>query len=169
MKEHNLSSHIKQISLSGILLALAVVLSFATFNMGGSKIYLVGIAIFLMPLCLKFPYMIITTLTSILIADTINGWLAYTWISMIAYGGAVVIIWLSKLLKLGIFYMASLVIASAFIIFIYYVLDMQMFGKSWAIKDVVATSIQFAIVVPVVSLMYYPFKIVLKATNIIEK
>lgn len=169
MEKYSTSDHIKQISLSGILLALATVLSFATFNFGGGYVYLIGIAIFLMPLCLKFPYMLMTAITAVTISDAINGWIINCWISMIAYGGAVVIIWLTKQLKLSIFYIVGLFVAAGFVIATYYFLELAMWGKAFAIKDVIATSIQFAIVVPTVSLLYIPFKVVLKATNIITK
>lgn len=160
------SDRIKQITLSGLLLAFAVIMSFATFNLGVGKIYLVGIAIFLMPLCLKFPYMIITALSAVAIADLLNGYIAMTWISMIAYGGGVTIIWSCKFFKLSFIYFIGIALAALFTSLTYYVLEIPMLGHAYAIKDLIATLIQFAIVAPVVMVLYFPVKLVLKAVNV---
>lgn len=146
-------------------MALAIALSFATFKIGGGGVYLIGIAVFVMPLMLRLPFALISGIASVVIADAISGYLMYTWISTIAYGSAIIIIWLSKLLKFKFIYVAGLVLASFVIVLIYYLLDLVMFGKAYAIDDAIATLIQFAIVVPIVAIIYQPLKLVSKLTK----
>lgn len=69
---------IYDIALSGLLMALAIVLSFATFKIGMGNVYLVGIAILIMPLVLKPQYAIITGIISVVITDALTGWIAFT-------------------------------------------------------------------------------------------
>lgn len=154
-----------EISLSGMLMALAIALSFATFKIGAGSVYLVGVAIFVMPLMLRLPFALITGITSVVIADALTGWIMFTWISVVAYGSAIVIIWLSKLLKFKLFYILGLIVASLVAVLIYYLLEMIAFDKAIATADAIATLIQFAIVVPMVSLLYQPLKMVSKLTK----
>lgn len=171
MEKHNTSGHIKQIAMSGILVALAVIMSFAHFTIGGGNVYLIGIVVFLMPLCLRFPYMLISAISSVVICDLITGWIAFTWISIIAYGGAVIIIWASTKLRFGFIFIGGLIIGSIYAVTIYYLLESSIdsIGHSIAVKDAIATSIQFAIVIPITSLLYFPLKLIMKPLGVIIK
>lgn len=71
-------SIVVEISLSGMLMALAIALSFATFKIGGGGVYLIGIAVFVMPLLLRLPFALISGIASVVIADAISGYLMYT-------------------------------------------------------------------------------------------
>lgn len=156
---------IYEITLSGLLMALAIALSFATFKIGGGGVYLIGIAVFVMPLMLRLPFAFISGIASVVIADALSGYIMYTWISVIAYGSAIIIIWLSKLLKFKFIYIIGLLIASFVIVLIYYLLDLVMWDQSYATADAIATLIQFAIVVPIVSIIYQPLKLISKISK----
>ena len=83
---------IYQITLSGFMCGLGIILGiYGTFNLGGGGVYLIAIVIFLMPLVLKLPALVLSTIITIITADAVTGYLAYTWISCIAYLSAVLI------------------------------------------------------------------------------
>lgn len=153
---------IQEITLSGVLMALAIALSFANFKVGGGSVYLVGIAIFVMPLVLRLPFALITGIASVVIADALSGWIAFTWISVIAYGLAILVIWLFKLLKFKFIFILGLLIASGLAIAVYFFIEWKVFDLALASSDAIATTIQFAIVVPIVSLLYWPLKTLTK-------
>lgn len=68
-------------------------------------------------------------------------------------------------MKFKFIYIAGIVVASFAIVLIYYLLDLVMFDKAYATADAIATLIQFAIVVPITSIVYQPLKIVSKLTK----
>ena len=149
-----------QIAFSGVFSALAIVLGFfAKFDLFGGHIYLIGIALFLAPIVLKLPFSIIVTSISILIVDWYSGWIAYTWISIIAYVSAIAIINVFKLFKTKILYIVFTLIGSIIIIMAFYALESIVFEKSQVINDLIATSIQMAIVLLTVWILYLPIRL----------
>ena len=150
-------SLVYEITLSGLLVAIGIVLGvFATFNIFGGAIYLVGIVAFLMPIILRLRFSIIAVLITITITDLIHGYIIYVWISLIAYGVATIIIWMFSKLRLKILFMPGLLLASVSVISIYFFLEVLVFDRAMAIKDLYANLVQFAIVIPCVSLLYTP-------------
>ncbi|MCR8613264.1 MAG: hypothetical protein NC236_02165 [Mycoplasma sp.] len=152
---------IKQIVLSGIMTALAVIVGmFAHFYFLGGQVFLVAIIIFLMPLLFKLNFLIINTVISVVLVDLLNNWITYTWISIIAYLIAVLTIWTCKHFKLKIFYMVGTLTAAGLVVLIYYLLEKKVFGEALAIDDLYATSLEMAITLPVVWILYFPIKII---------
>ena len=152
---------IKQIATSGVLVGLAVLLgAFARFPLFGGNVYLVGVIIFLMPLMLKYAYALASTLIAIVLTDLIGGWIAFTWISMLAYGTAVSIIYIFSVAKSKFIFIPGLIFGSMAAIAIYYFMELAVFDHAIAISDLYTTSIQFAIIIPIVALVYTPIKII---------
>lgn len=151
------------IVVSGFLTALAVLLgTFAWFPLFGGSVYLVGIVIFAMPLFLPFTYMLMSGTISVLLVDVFTGWVQYSWISILAYGAALIIIWTFVKLRLALFYFVGLFIAMLVAVTIYYFLIKVTIDNAYAISTIIATSIQFTIIFPISILLYYPFKIIQK-------
>lgn len=152
-------SPIIQISLTGVLTALAILMgAFAYFPWFGG-VYLVGAIVFLMPLILKFWYSLIGTLLSVFFTDLITGWIQYTWISLIAYSVGIIIIFIFSIPKIKLLFIPGLFIASLVITGIYFVLLWVMKDRAYAIFSSWGTMLQFAIVIPLTSLLYLPIKI----------
>ena len=152
-----------QIALSGILTGLAILIGFfGNFRVFGGDLNLIGIVIFIMPFFLKIQYSVISTGIAVVITDLLNGWIAFFWISMIAYIGAVVIISLFKFIKLKIVYFILISIAAIYIIGIYYFLENYSISNSFAVKDLVSTSIEVGITWTISMIIYLPIKIVSK-------
>ena len=150
---------IQQISLTGIISALGVILGIiSNFPLLGGRVYLVGSIIFIMPLILRFYFMVIGTFIIILLTDFFSGWLAYTWISMLAYLSSIIIIWLFLKKKNKYWFTFSLFIGSITNIFIYFVFEYIVFDQAQAISDLISTSIQFLIVIPISLFLYYPIQ-----------
>ncbi|WKX02805.1 hypothetical protein [Candidatus Mycoplasma mahonii] len=154
---------IKQITLSGLLIGLAIIIGlFLHFPLFGGQVYLIGIIIFVMPLFLRIDMLIISAISSVVLVDVISGFGQYSWMSAIAYGLAIIPIWLMLKLQFKIFYFISLIISSLIIIATYYFLERITFGSALAFKDFLATSLQMAIVVPIVIMLYWPLKMASK-------
>lgn len=152
---------IKHIALSGVLTALGIVLGlFAKFPLFGSNVYLVGIVVFLAPLILPFSFSFFTGTIIVILTDIFSGWGAYCWISFIAYGLGIMIVWLFSKMKLKTFFLLGLIMASAATTLIYFILSFVIWDLSRAISDLAATSIQFLIVVPVISMLFWPIKLI---------
>jgi hypothetical protein len=70
---------IYQIALAGMMTGLAILLgAYGTFTIGGSGVYLIGIVLFLMPLVLRLPMLVLSTIISVVITDLLTGYIAYT-------------------------------------------------------------------------------------------
>ncbi|TCG11732.1 hypothetical protein [Mycoplasma marinum] len=152
-------NHIKQIAISGLMVGVAVIVGFfGYFPLAGGNVYLLAAVIFLFPLVLKLPYAILSTISAVIMVDSLTGYIAFTWISIIAYVGAILIIWTMGLLKIKIIFLLSTLVASAYLIFIFLSLEWIIFGKSYALKDAIATTIQMSIVLPIVYIFYIPIK-----------
>lgn len=152
MKKNNV---VHQISIAGMLCALGILLgSFGAIKILGGSIYLCAIPIFLTPMFLRIEFSLMTTLATILMVDLISGWIAFTWISLVAYMGSVLIINFYPNNKKQINYYASIMIACAYAIVVYFFLEWIAFDFAYALKDLVYTSIQFAICIPVIILLY---------------
>ena len=157
------NSLVFQIALSGLLTGVAILLGFVgNFHVFGGNLNLIGIAIFIMPFFLKVQYSVISTAIAVVITDLLNGWIAFVWISLIAYVGAVLIISLFRIIKLKIIYFVLIASASLFIIATYYFLEMNAIDKSFALKDLVATSIEVGVATSVALIVYLPMRIVSK-------
>lgn len=162
MKERSI---VKHIALSGILAGLAILLGFfARFPLLGGNVYLIGIIVFIMPLLLRIDFALITAAISVVIVDLLWGWINYSWISVIAYCVPVIFIKLINKIK----FIGWLLIPVAFIISgawatgSYFILEYKFVDQGLAWKDLIATAIQFAIVVPVSILIYAPIKMYAK-------
>lgn len=157
----NHNNTIQQITLTGVLTALAVLIgAFAHFPLFGQQVYLVGAIVFMMPVALKFRYSLIGVITSIVLTDLITGWIQYTWISIIAYVIATIIIWVFSLIKLKMVFIPGLVIGSVAAIAIYFFLELSVLDKGIAIDGLLTNLVQFAIVIPLASLIYLPVKLI---------
>lgn len=151
---------IKQIVLTGIFTAAAILIgSFVHFPIFGSNVYLIGAVIFLMPIVLKMPFAIIGASISVVLSDLTTGWIAYTWISIIAYVGGVIIIKLFSYLHFKFIYVIGVLVASLFAIATYFI-TMNIFDKAQAFSELWTDLIQFAIVLPIVIILYRPIKII---------
>lgn len=152
---------IQQMTLTGVLTAIAVIVgAFAHFPLFGGQVYLVGAIVFLMPLILKLRYALIGTLVSVLLTDLITGWIQFTWISLIAYGVGTVIIFLFSIPKMKLLFIPGLIIASLTIAAIYFLLELSVFDKGLASSDFIASLVQFAIILPIVGILYTPVKLI---------
>lgn len=152
---------VKQIALTGILVALAIIVgAFAHFPLFGSQVYLVGIIIFLMPIVLRMPLAILGAIISVVLTDLITGWVAYTWISIIGYTLATVVLRLASLMKFKFTYMPALIFASGIVITTYYVFTFLAIDKSLADKETLTNLVQFAIIIPVVAILYTPIRLI---------
>ena len=144
-------------TLSGLLVGLGIILgTFATLHIFGGAVYLIGIVAFLMPIILRLKFSIISVLVTVAITDLINGYIIYVWISLIAYGVATIIIWMFSKLRLKILFIPGLLLAAISIVGIYFFMELITIDMAMAIKDMFANLIQFAIVIPIVSLLYTP-------------
>ena len=155
-------SIVKDITLTGILTALAIVVGlFAHFPLFGSHVYLVGIVVLLMPLVLRLPFAIIGGILSVILTDLYTGWIAYTWISVIAYMAGIIIIYLFvKLFKIKLMFLLGLLLGSVAITLIYFVLIYVVIDQAAAYDGLIANGIQFAIVIPSCALLYLPVRII---------
>lgn len=152
-----------QTALSGVLTGVAIVVGwFGNFHVMGGNLNLIAIAIFIMPFFLKMQFSVLSAGISVVIVDLLNGWIAYSWISLVAYVGAVIIISLYRFIKLKFVYFVLVIIASLFIVGTYYFLELYSFGKSFAMKDLVTTAIEVSIATGVAMIIYLPLKIVAK-------
>lgn len=155
---------IKQITLSGCLSAIAIVVGiFLHFNIFGGNLYVIGIIIFLFPLLLRIDFVIISSIISVSITDIFTGFGQYTWISILAYGFGVIIIWLFSKLRFKLAYMLGVLLAGIFIIVAYFFLELIVFDLSIALRDLATTSLEILISLSVVSFLYHPTKIIAKA------
>ena len=154
---------IKQITLSGMFLGLAIIVgAFGNFNIFGGSLNIIGIVIFVLPFFLKIQFSVITTALSVSIVDVIHSWGFATYISIIAYVGALLIMYLSKIIKLKIMYFVFLLISALWVIFIYYILERLVIGQDFAIKDIISTSIEMGAVVVSCLFLYIPMRIISK-------
>ena len=150
-------------TLAGFLSALAIIVGiFLYFPILGGNLYLIGIIIFLLPLLLRIDFALISTIISVTITDVVTGFGQYTWISILAYSFAVLIIWLFSKLKIKLAYMIGTLLGGAFIIIIYFFLELIIFDLALATRDLIATSLQILITLFIVSFLYYPIKIIAK-------
>ena len=144
-------------------MGLAIILGFiGKFYLAGGFISLVGIVIFIMPLFLKPAYLLITVPTTVVIVDAISGFLSESWISVIAYTTAVLIIMLTKIFKFKVLYMVGVLIGGAVIIVGYYLGETILYDHAYAKTSLIPNLIEFGIVIPVVWMIYFPMKIVSK-------
>ena len=155
-----------QISLSGFMCALGIVLGvYGTFYIGGGGVYLIGIVLFLMPLVLKLPALILSTLITVITADGMTGYIAYTWISCAAYLSATLIIWSFNIMfKLKFIYLISTFISSLVVVAVFYFFSMAIpwFSHARIISDVISTSIEVTAAFLVSGVLYLPFKLIPK-------
>ena len=152
-----------QIALSGVLTGLAIMVGFfGNFHIFGGDLNLVAVVIFIMPFFLKMQFSMLSAGISVVIVDLMNGWISNSWISLIAYVGAVAIISLFRFIKIKIIYFILVIAASLFIIGTYYFLESQVFSSSYAFKDLIPTSIEVSIATAVSMIIYLPLKIVSK-------
>lgn len=159
-------NEIYYIALSGVLLGLALIVGFfAQFPLFGGHVYLVGAVVLIMPLVLPFRYSFISGVLAVILTDVYSGWAMYCWISMIAYGVALCVMWFFSKSNSKWIFIIGLLISAAMIIWIYFVLEWGVFDKSIAISDVIATSIELAIAVPIAATLYHPIRLVVKATK----
>ena len=170
-KSHKNTKHwyrvsIYQLSLGGIMTAIATLLGiFGTFTIGGSGVYLISIVLFLMPLVLRLPMLIFSTIISVVLSDLFTGYIGYTWISCMAYLSAVLIIWLlNSLITLKITYLISTFVASLLVVAIFYLLSLgiPVFNHAQIINNTIATSIEVLIAFVVTNILYLPFKLIPK-------
>ena len=162
MKHNNAIYHIAQ---TGTLVSLGLILGFfAHFPLFGSNVYLVGIVVFLMPLVLPISYSLIGGILIVILADVFAGWGANSWISALAYGSGIIILWFFSKFKFKIFYILGLLLASIATTAIYFFLSWMQWDLTIALQDLAATAIQFLIVIPVVYLLYWPIKLVMSKT-----
>ncbi|NQZ66054.1 MAG: hypothetical protein HRT99_02415 [Mycoplasmatales bacterium] len=156
-------SIIYQISLTGILTSLGIVIGmFAYFPLGAGNVYLVGVILFLMPLVLKFQFALIGCLLSLLFTDLYTGYIATTWISLIAYSIGLLIIYWFRLLDKKWLFIVGLILGSLVVSIIYLILEFIVFDRAYAIADFWATLLQFTIIVPITSILYTPILIISK-------
>ncbi len=161
---HNI---ILQITISGLLVALAILIGiYGNFKIGGGGVYLLASIVFLFPLLLKFPYILLSTMSSCIMTDWLTGWIAFSWITLIAYTGAVTIIWLFQLTKFKIAYFLGVFLGSVFLVMTYLLLEMTVFDVSIALKDAISTTIQMLICIPILWILYFPIKAVSKTIKI---
>ncbi len=160
---------ILQITISGMLTAIAVLIGiYGHFTIGGGGVYLLAAIVFLFPLLLRLPFVILTTVISCIITDWATGWIAFTWITLIAYGGAVIIIWAFNLNNKRYSYFLGTFLGASYLIVVYLVIEMVVpaYGVSLALKDAIATTIQMAICVPIVWVLYLPIQTIAKTIKI---
>lgn len=154
-------NEIKHIVLSGVLLGLAIIIGvFAHFPLFGGTVYLIGAIVFVLPLVLPFGYAIITGVIAVALSDVFSGWAAYCWISIIAYGLAITIIWLFTRINLKITFLIGMVFAALEILVAYFFLEWIVFDKALAFSDLAATAIEMIIVIPIASMLYFPLRLV---------
>ena len=154
---------IKQICKSGVLISLAIVLGvFANFHFFGGHIFLVGGIIFLFPLFLKIPFAFLSTIISVTLVDLFSNSSQYIWISIIAYGVSIVVISLFSFLKFKLFYLAGVILASLLNVGIFYLLERVAFDSALATSHLIPNLIQFAFVLGIVFVAYFPLKLLAK-------
>lgn len=148
---------IQDITLTGIFAAISITVGiFGQFKIGGSGIFLIGIPIFISVIFLKLPLALISASISLVIADLWGAYISHTWISLVSYLPALVIVWAFSKLKLKFLFFIGLIIASGYIILMYYILERIAFGTGYAVKDIIPNVIQFSIILGTVSILYYP-------------
>ena len=161
------SNTIKQISLAGVLSALGIILGLTgMITIFGSNIYLCGIVIFLTPFVLKMPYALISSSVIIVMSDLITGWIAWTWISLLAYLVPVLLIGLlfhfkkSKefISKNSPTYFGILMISGAYAILIFFVMSLVVFDYSYAFSSIIGNVVQYTIVAISTYLVYIAIK-----------
>jgi uncharacterized membrane protein len=158
---------ILEICWAGLLCGLTILLPrIAYFKIGGSGVYLCAAVIFLYPLFLKFKLGFITTLTSVILVDLVTGYIAFTWITIVAYGGSIIIVYLFYYFNNWYFYFFGLLIAFGFSIFAYFFLSWIIIGEAKAINDLVATLIQSGVCFIVICVIYPMIKVLKKQNSI---
>lgn len=156
-----------QMTLSAALMGVAILLgAFTNFRILGGSVNLVGIVVFLMPLFLSLPFLLITVPTTILIVDFLSGFLYLSWVSMIAYTIGVLIIYFFKIIKLKSLFILSTILVSIVIISAYYFGDKIMFNSGQAVNNMISNIIQFAIILPITWILFFPATIL---SNLIIK
>lgn len=154
-------SIVYEISLSGILSAIGIMVGLFAFSpIGIGKIYLVGIIIFLMPLILRLQFALLSGMIILVFTDLYTGYIVTTWISMIAYLVGIITIFLFTLSKKKWFFIIGLIIGSLLTTTIYFFLEYFKFDMAYAIADLWTTLIQFAIVIPITTLLYVPILLI---------
>ena len=150
---------------AGLLVAIASIVGMvAKFPLFGGNVYLVGLIIFMMPILLRIDFAIISMAVSVVITDLMAGWIYNTWISIIAYLAAVIIIWgFNKIPILNwVALPVGFVVASGATIIIYFVMEYAFIDKSIAFSDTLATLVQFAIIIPALIIVHRPLKMLSK-------
>ncbi|NQZ29062.1 MAG: hypothetical protein HRT98_01620 [Mycoplasmatales bacterium] len=158
---------ILQITISGMLVGLAILVGvYGHFQLSGGGVYLLAAIVFIFPLLLRLPFVILTTTISCIVTDWATGYIAFSWITLIAYIGAVMIIWLFQLTKNKFIFFISVLIASVYVILVYLLLEIIVFDKALAYKDAIATTVQMAICLPIIFILYFPIKTIAKTIKI---
>ncbi|TCG11207.1 hypothetical protein [Mycoplasma todarodis] len=166
---YNKNNTILQITISGMLVALAVLVGvYGHFTLGGGGVYLLAAVVFLFPLFLRLPFVVLTTAISCVVTDWATGWIAFTWITLIAYGGAVMVVWLFQLTNKRYSYFIGTLLGSVYLVLVYMLIEMVVpaYGVALALKDAIATTVQMAICVPIVWILYFPMKTVAQTIKI---
>lgn len=161
MKTYN--QHAKSIALSGMLMALGLSIGWFYIPILGRNIYIVAIAIFLMPLILPIGYTIITAALTVALSDIITGWAQWSWVSVIAYVAGVIIIWSFAKSSRKILFIIGMLLASAVISFVYYILFLIIEDNSVAIMSIFGNFIQAGITIPISTILYFPIKKISKS------
>lgn len=161
MKTYN--QHAKWIALSGMLMALGLSIGWFYIPILGRNIYIVAIAIFLMPLILPIGYTITTAAFTVALSDIITGWAQWSWVSVIAYVAGVTIIWFFAKSGRKILFIVGMLIASSVISFVYYILFLIIEDNSVAIMSIFGNLIQAGITIPISTILYFPIKKISKS------
>ncbi len=166
-KSYDKKETVKQISMSGILVGMAILMGkFAHFNAWGGGVYLLSVIVFLFPLFLRLPYAILAATLSGFCTDAWTGWIQNSWITVIAYGGAVLIIWLFKTWKFPLSFCVGVVFASTYLVVVYLLLEWVAIDKAYAVGSVIANVIQMSVCIPIIWILYFPMKTVAKTIKI---
>ena len=166
-KSYDKKETVKQISMSGILVGMAILVGkFAHFNAWGGGVYLLSVIVFLFPLFLRLPYAILAATLSGFCTDALTGWIQNSWITIIAYGGAVLIIWLFKTWKFPLSFYVGVVIASIYLVVMYLLLEWMAIDKAYAVGSAIANIIQMSVCIPIIWILYFPMKTVAKTIKI---
>lgn len=157
-------NEIVNIALAGMLMAMAIVIgTFGNFPLLGGQVYLSGIIIFVMPLVLPVWYSFIAGTVSAVLTDVLTGWGMYSWITFVAYGVAILIIWAFTKIKIKLFFIVGMIIAAIAATAIYFGLEWVVPAlKADALRGSIATIVEFGISVPVAALLYWPIKRIIK-------
>ena len=161
------SNTIKQISLAGVLSALGIILGLTgMITILGANIYLCGIVIFLTPFILKLPYAIISSSIIIVFSDLITDWIAWTWISLLAYLIPVLIVgllFISKEFKGFVFkysftYFGILMISGLYATVMFFEMTSLAFDNSYAWSLLMGNIVQYTIVAIATYLVFIGLK-----------